>query len=266
MTTLPTRDRDALLEAVLSLALRAGQAILTIYAGDFAVRAKADRSPVTDADEAAETIIVSGLAMLTPNWPVVAEERVARGETWGLAPALSGQPFWLVDPLDGTKEFVHRRDEFSVNIALIENAKPTLGVLHAPVTGVSYATAGADRVLRIDAQGNRQPITARFPGDGLEVLTSRSHGSAADAAWLAGVAVKRVTATGSALKFARIAEGLADAYPRFGPTSEWDTAAGQAILVAAGGSVRAPDGAALTYGKPDFRNSGFIARGRERSG
>jgi 3'(2'), 5'-bisphosphate nucleotidase len=261
MTATQTRDRDALLDAVLALAIRAGQVIRAIYAGDFAVRAKADRSPVTDADEAAETIIVTGLALLTPDWPVVAEERFARG----LTPALSGQPFWLVDPLDGTKEFVNRRDDFSVNIALIEGARPTLGVLHAPVTGLSHATAGGV-ALRIDPQGNRQAIKARYPSGGLDVLTSRSHVTDGDATWLAGNTVQRVTAAGSALKFARIAEGLADAYPRFGPTSEWDTAAGQAILVAAGGSVRAPDGAELTYGKPDFRNNGFIARGREPAG
>ncbi len=249
-----------LADAIVALAHKAGRAILEIYATDFAARAKADRSPVTDADEAAERIILAGLARLSPALPVVAEESVARGAV----PAVGATPFWLVDPLDGTREFIDRNGEFTVNIALVADRRPVLGVVHLPATGTTYLGAGPAHAFRIDADGSRRAIAARRPAaEGYEVVMSRSHRDAETEAWLRGVKVTSIVHAGSALKFGRLAEGAADLYPRLGPTSEWDTAAGQAVLTAAGGSVRTLDGAGLTYGKPGFRNPGFIARGRD---
>ncbi len=247
--------------SLLGLAYRAADAIMAIYATPFETRAKDDRSPVTDADEAAEAVILSGLASLTPGLPVVAEEAAARGEI----PDVAGGRFWLVDPLDGTREFIKRNGEFTVNIALIEQGVPVLGVVLTPVDGVAYlATAqGATRHRsRMDAVG--EPIAARrVPAAGAVAMTSRSHPEAEAEAWLAGQQVASRMEAGSSLKFCRIAEGLADLYPRFAKISEWDTAAGQAVLEAAGGSVRDLEGQRLRYGKPAFRNSSFIARGRD---
>lgn len=257
------RRRALWADALGELARQAGRAILAIYATPFAVRAKDDRSPVTDADEAAEEIILAGLAKLDAGIPIVAEERVAKGHAPPLA-ARAEAPFWLVDPLDGTREFVNRNGEFTVNIALIENRRPTLGVLHLPVGDVTYTGAGPGRAFRAEAGGAPRPIAARRPpADGCVALVSRSHGHPGDEAWLRSVPVRERLVGGSALKFARLAEGVADVYPRFGATYEWDTAAGQALLAAAGGSVRTPGGAEFLYGKPDFRNGGFIARGRD---
>jgi 3'(2'), 5'-bisphosphate nucleotidase len=257
------RRRAAWPPALAEIARLAGRAIMQVYATPFDVRAKADRSPVTDADEAAEEIILAALAELDPAIPVIAEERVAKG----LAPPLAARaegPFWLVDPLDGTSEFVSRNGEFTVNIALVENRRPSLGVIHLPVGDITYTGAGPGRAFRAEAGGKPAPIAARrAPAEGCVALVSRSHLHPGDEAWLAKFPVRRRAVSGSSLKFARLAEGAADIYPRFGPTMEWDTAAGQAVLVAAGGSVRAPDGSELLYAKPDFRNGGFIARGRD---
>jgi 3'(2'), 5'-bisphosphate nucleotidase len=239
-----------LLDLAVGAAHRAGEEILRIYASDFAVAHKDDKTPVTEADHAAQRLIVAALA--PTGIPIVAEE--------ASLPAGGAPPrFWLVDPLDGTKEFVARRGEFSVNIALVEGDRPVLGVVYAPVTRVTYAAAEG-RPTR-----DGRPIAARAAPPALVVVHSRSHSDSARLqAWLDGnrIAVAERMVAGSAIKFGLIAEGRADLYPRLGPTCEWDTAAGQAILEAAGGAVTGLDGAPLRYGKEGFLNEGFVARGR----
>ena len=255
-------DFATLLEPVRALALEAGHLILGVYHSDFAVRAKDDRSPVTAADEVAERAILAGLRRLTPDLPIVAEEEAAAGRI----PVVGAGPFWLVDPLDGTKEFIKRNGEFTVNIALVVAGRPVLGVVHAPVPGKTWvgATLGG-AVARLDQPDQPgRAIAARLPPDeGLTVIASRSHNDpAALASWLAGRRVAAETSAGSSLKFCLVAEGLADLYPRFGRTMEWDTAAGHAVLLAAGGQVTTLDGAPLLYGKAGFENPHFVARGR----
>jgi 3'(2'), 5'-bisphosphate nucleotidase len=248
---------EPLLEPLAELARRAGAAILRVYATDFDVRHKADRSPVTDADLQAETIIVVALAELTPQVPVVSEEAASESA----APEV-GHTFWLVDPLDGTREFVRRNGEFTVNIALVERHRAVLGVIYAPALQRLYAgSAGAGSFLEVD--GRRRPIACRRPPpEGLAVVTSRSHQE--PAAWqtlLRGRPVASHARAGSSLKFGMVAAGEADAYPRTGRTWEWDTAAGQAIVSAAGGSVTDAAGVELRYGKPGFANPAFVACG-----
>ncbi len=250
-------DTSRLLPEIVALTERAGALILEHYKGDVAVRAKADASPVTVADEAAEALIVEGLARLTPEIAVVAEETVAGGHV----PELDERPFWLVDPLDGTKEFLSRNGEFTVNIALIEGREPVLGVVLAPALGkVWWGARGRGAMLR--AEGKERAIAARRPpADGLIAVASRSHIDPATEAFLDRAGVAERISAGSSLKFCLIAEGRADLYPRFGPTMEWDTAAGHAVLSAAGGRVTTKDGAPFTYRKAGFRNPEFIAYG-----
>jgi 3'(2'),5'-bisphosphate nucleotidase len=216
---------------------------------------------VTAADQAAEAIILAHLASAAPGVPVVAEEQAAAGG----APVVAGR-FFLVDPLDGTKEFVAGRDEFTVNIALVEHGVPVLGVVGAPALGRLFAGDVARRVafeLRAAAaslEPLRLPLKVRAtPPGGPVAVASRSHGSDATEAWLAAAGVAGRVSIGSSLKFCLLAAGEADVYPRFGPTMEWDTAAGHAVVLAAGGVVREPDGRPLRYGKPGFRNPSFIA-------
>ncbi len=259
--TVPTLPSpETLRQTCTELAREAGREIMRIYAGDLGVRDKADKSPVTDADHAAEAIIVAGLRALTPDVPVVAEEEMAAGRV----PVIGDGPFWLVDPLDGTKEFIKRNGEFTVNIALIENGKPTLGIVLAPASDTLWrgaAQLGADRSEHggpFEAIGTRTP-----PRHGLTACASRSHAIYSDLdTWFRreGLTVAERVQTGSSLKFCLIAEGKADIYPRFGPTNEWDTAAGQGVLEAAGGEVVTVDGEPLAYGKPGFGNPHFIAR------
>jgi 3'(2'), 5'-bisphosphate nucleotidase len=246
-----------LLPTLVALAERAGAVILEHYGGDIDVRAKADASPVTAADEAAEAVILEGLAKLTPSIPVVAEETVAAGGV----PELGGQPFWLVDPLDGTKEFLSRNGEFTVNIGLIEDGSPTLGVVFAPaICRVWWGAVGHGAWTRSD--GRERAIAARpRPAVGLIAVASRSHADPETEAYLDEVGATERISAGSSLKFCLIAEGRADLYPRFGPTMEWDTAAGHAVLRAAGGHITTRDGAPFLYRKPGFRNLGFIAFG-----
>jgi 3'(2'), 5'-bisphosphate nucleotidase len=249
-------------DACTAFARDAGQEIMRIYAGDLGARTKADKSPVTDADHAAEAIIVKGLRALTPDRPVVAEEEMAAGRT----PRLDGGPFWLVDPLDGTKEFIKRNGEFTVNIALIEQGRPALGVVLAPASDTLWRGAvglGADKS---ESGGAFHPIQVRVPPDhGLTACASRSTAIYSDLdIWFRnnGLTVAERTQAGSSLKFCLIAEGKADIYPRFGPTNEWDTAAGQGVLEAAGGEVVTTDDRPLRYGKPGFGNPHFIARSK----
>ena len=238
----------------------AGQAIMQVYATDFAVRGKADASPVTEADERAERIIVERLRALAPTIPVVAEEAVAAGQV----PEV-GEHFWLVDPLDGTKEFIGRNGEFTVNIALIERGVPVLGVVLAPALvagGRLYDGLVGQGAWVEDADG-RRPIHGRaVPPAGLTVLASRSHGDvAALERFLRGRKVAALANAGSSLKLCLLAAGEADLYPRLGRTMEWDIAAGHAVLLAAGGRVVTLRGEPLRYGKPGFENPHFVAEG-----
>lgn len=249
-----------LLPTVRTIAHEAGQVILRFYNDRHDVATKPDGSPVTQADHAAEAVILPALHHLTPGVPVVAEEEVAAGRI----PDVSGGRFWLVDPLDGTREFLSRNGEFTVNIALVEGGVPVLGVVYAPATGDLYAGAGAGSAVHWIEGRHDYPISVRpAPAAGLTVVASRSHGDAGETdAFLAAFAVAERVSCGSSLKFCTLAAGKADLYPRFGPTSEWDTAAGHAVLLAAGGRVCAGTGAAaLGYGKPDFRNPSFVAYG-----
>ncbi|MBL8352193.1 MAG: 3'(2'),5'-bisphosphate nucleotidase CysQ [Burkholderiaceae bacterium] len=257
----PVPNVQDLLSSLCSLVREAGAVVMAVYATAFAVRGKSDASPVTEADERAEAVIVAGLARLTPEIPVVAEEAVAAGQV----PQL-GDRFWLVDPLDGTKEFIGRNGEFTVNIALIERGAPVLGVVFAPALGPQgrlFAGALGHGAWVEDANGHR-PIACRaVPSEGLTVVTSRSHGDAASLnAFLAGRKLASTIVTGSSLKLCLVAAGEADLYPRLGRTMEWDIAAGHAVLAAAGGNVRrVADGQSLTYGKAGFENPHFVAAG-----
>ena len=263
MSPAPLPSHEALREACTELARTAAQEIMRIYAGDLGERTKADKSPVTDADHVAEEIIVRGLRALTPDTPVVAEEEMAAGRV----PKLNGGPFWLVDPLDGTKEFIKRNGEFTVNIALIEDGRPTLGIVLAPATETLWRGAAGLGADKSDKGGAFTAITTRrAPPGGLVACASRSHAIYSDLdIWFRSnnlTVADRVQA-GSSLKFCLIAEGKADIYPRFGPTNEWDTAAGQGVLEAAGGEVVTTDGRPLAYGKPRFSNPHFIARTKD---
>ena len=255
-------DLERLLAVTFDAARRAGDAIMEIYADDFAIRRKDDASPVTLADERAEKLILAALAAATPDIPVIAEEQcAARG-----LPSAAADLFWLVDPLDGTKEFISRNGEFTVNIGLIEAGRPILGMVHVPALGVTYGGAGPGTARRWRGANAAEPITARTPPpEGLVVVHSRSHENNEKlAAFLVGKQVAEKRVCGSSVKFCQLAAGEADLYPRFGPTMEWDTAAGHAVLIAAGGSVTTLDGAAFRYGKEGCCNPGFIATGLSR--
>lgn len=257
-------DSDSLLSEAVRIAERAGRAISE--AGPGMVRAKADGSPLTEADQAAHRVIAGELARLTPHIPLLSEESPAevfdRRRAW--------KKFWLADPLDGTLEFLAGRDEFTVNIALIENNAPALGVVHAPRPGQTYFARNGGGGRRAFVCGeNQKPRALPALGAGkkdspaVTVLLSRSHHSRAARDFVrrlkATFTEVREVALGSSLKFCRIAEGAAQVYPRFGPTSEWDTAAAQCILESAGGSVTTLTGAPLRYNKDSLQNPHFIA-------
>ena len=250
-----------LLQAVTAIARAAGAAIMEVYGSDFAVHGKSDASPLTEADLRAEAIITPALRALLTGVPVIAEEAHARGEC-GQVELPGDAAFWLVDPLDGTREFVARNGEFTVNIALVRATEPVLGVVFAPALGLLYA-GGVGLGAWLEEHGERRALQCRpVPSQGLTVATSRVHGDrAAVDALLQGQAVASRVSAGSSLKFGLLASGQADVYPRYGRTMEWDTAAGHAVLVAAGGSVCDTAGRALRYGKPGFENPHFIARG-----
>ena len=252
------------LSVLIALAHDAGRAIMSIYASDFATRYKGDLSPVTEADELAERVILAGLAKHFPGVPVIAEEQVAAGHVPTIA-----ERFFLVDPLDGTKEFLSRNGEFTVNIAVIENSVPTSGVVYAPATrqmfwgesGKGAACAMISPDEHCTGHGFAGISVRAVPSDGLTVLASRSHRDAETEAYLSKLHVKSLISAGSSLKFCRVASGEADLYPRFGRTMEWDTAAGQAVLEAAGGKVLDVAGQPLRYGKVNrgYDNPAFIA-------
>jgi 3'(2'), 5'-bisphosphate nucleotidase len=244
-------------DAIIDIAREAGGVIMAVYATDFAVRGKSDASPVTEADERAEAVIVQRLRALTPDIPIVAEEAVAAGH----APAV-GRRFWLVDPLDGTREFASRNGEFTVNIALVDDGAPVLGVVLAPAIGRLFAGAVGHGAIAEQAGARRNIRCRAVPDAGLTVVASRSHGDAAALdAFLAGRRVASLVNSGSSLKLCLVAAGEADLYPRLGRTMEWDIAAGHAVLLAAGGRVTTLQGEPLRYGKPGFENPHFVAQG-----
>jgi 3'(2'), 5'-bisphosphate nucleotidase len=248
-----------LLPPIVSLAREAGEAILKIYKDvNPAVEYKRDNSPLTQADLASHGVIAAGLAELTPQWPVLSEESAEisfdERKTW--------EYFWMVDPLDGTREFLRRNGEFTVNIALMKNGQPILGVVYAPVTGQMYYAARGAGAFRADGAA-ALPIRAARAGTGVvRVVVSRSHGSGEENLdrFVANAEKCEFIPMGSSLKFCLVAEGAADVYPRTGPTMEWDTAAAQCIVEEAGGSVTDLDGNSMIYNKPVLLNPGFVAR------
>jgi len=262
---LPTLDPAAcagLLDALTAIAADASAAIRRA-AGDAAVRHKADGSPVTAADEAAEAVIRDGLLRLAPFIPIISEEQAAREKPKPLGPSGS---YFLVDPLDGTREFIAGRGEYTVNIAVVTDGTPLLGIIAAPTLGLLWrgiVGRGADRIAFADGKSSKpSAIRVRARADHeLVILASRSHLEARTRAYMDRFPQAKVVQCGSSIKFCRLAEGAADLYPRLAPTHDWDIAAGHAILVAAGGQVSAPDGAPLAYGSADLLIPEFLASG-----
>ena len=268
-------SHGALRQPAIALAEAAGRAIMAVYAQDFAVERKDDRSPLTEADLASHHLLVAGLEALTPDIPVLSEESAA------LDPAVrrAWPRLWLVDPLDGTREFVKKNGEFCVCIALVERGAPLIGVVHAPVTGVTWSAAAGEGAWRREAGGDDLALATRAVGSstafaaldiapgssssppaGLRVAASRSHVDPRTAALLERLPAPERVPMGSALKFGLLAEGRLDLYPRFGPTSEWDTAAGQCLVEAVGGAVLDLDGRPLRYNQRDtLLNGDFVA-------
>ena len=250
-------EHRALLDAVIKISRSAGAAIMQIYATDFSVRGKEDSSPVTEADEKAEAVILAALRELTPDIPIVAEEAVAAGEK-----VEPGDIFWLVDPLDGTKEFVNRNGEFTVNIALIEKGVPVLGVVFAPAIDRLFAGASGQGA-HLEEGGSRRIIQVRqVPDVGYTVVASRSHSDPEElTTFLGDKPIAELRNAGSSLKICLVAAGEADLYPRLGRTMEWDIAAGHAVVDAAGGHLTDLVGKEMGYGKPIFENPHFVVRG-----
>jgi 3'(2'), 5'-bisphosphate nucleotidase len=248
-----------LLANVVKLAQRAGDAILSVYSEQFEVTHKTDHSPLTIADLRSHEIITQGLRALTPDLPVLSEE----ASDISFEQRRQWTRYWLVDPLDGTKEFVSRNGEFTVNIALIDDHAPVLGVVHVPVTSTTYTGAtGIGAFKQVDGQAST-PLRVREPASSpLRIVGSRSHRGDSLDRYLPKLGPYELVAIGSSLKFCLVAEGSADFYPRFGPTSEWDTAAAQAVVEAAGGAVVETNGERLRYNtKADLLNPHFLVYG-----
>ena len=251
-----TLCNDPLLAALIAVARQAGDKILEFQGAGIQAEWKGDGSPVTAADQAAEALILPVLKRLAPDVPIVSEENAASHSL--VAP----DRFWLVDPLDGTKEFLKtdNRGAFTVNIALIEACLPTLGLVYAPALNRLFVGQG-NQAFTEDSAGHRRLQIRAVPASGPVALASASHRDAETTAWLAARGIDQTQSIGSSLKFCLLAAGEADVYPRFGPTMEWDTAAGDAVLRAAGGRVETLDGKPYPYAKADYRNGPFIARG-----
>ena len=247
-------DHQSLIKALAPVARQAGAAIMAIHSRGVIADTKGDGSPVTEADRAAETIILEALAKIAPDITIISEENT---ESHALA---APDRFFLVDPLDGTKEFlkVDGKGAFTVNIALVENGVPVAGVVYAPALDRMFAGSAESGAFE-----DESPITVRdIPSSGPVAVASASHRDETTNQWLADNDITETVSIGSSLKFCLLAAGEADIYPRFSPTMEWDTAAGDAVLRAAGGRVRKPDGTAFLYGKPEYRNGAFVARGK----
>lgn len=260
MTT-PNLD---LVNALLPVTLAAGRATLAVRARGAAVMEKDDKSPVTEADQRAEAMIIAAVLAEVPDWSVVAEEAAAAGEL----PASLTEHFWLIDPLDGTKEFIKGGTDFTVNIGLIKGDTPVLGIVYAPARGRLFYGAVGHGAFEADVEANAvgpaRPLrVATADTEALNVVASKSHRDEQTDSYLAQKNVGKLVSAGSSLKFCLVASGEADLYPRFGPTCEWDTAAGHAVVNAAGGRVTQPDGSPFVYAKKDskFLNTGFIVFG-----
>ena len=254
-------DHERLLEVMRRLAIEAGERILDVYGRlEMETRTKSDHSPVTEADEAADAHISAGLRAAFPDVPLVTEEQAATH-------AERAVTFLTVDPLDGTKEFVQRRGDFTVNIALVEDGVPVRGIVYAPAKGRMFFTDASGRsveetgALAHDVVGETRAIGVAMPDNrALRIVASKSHRDADTDAYISNYATADIRSAGSSLKFCLVATGEADLYPRLGRTMEWDTAAGQAVLTGAGGEVvRFDDHEPLRYGKPGFENPFFIA-------
>ncbi|MEJ2183715.1 MAG: 3'(2'),5'-bisphosphate nucleotidase CysQ [Nitrospirota bacterium] len=257
-------QRGDLLQALIATAREAGQAVMEVYASTYEVSYKEDRSPLTTADKRSHEVIRARLRELTPDIPVLSEE----GRSIPYAQRRNWREFYLVDPLDGTKEFINRNGEFTVNIALLRENRPVAGVMDVPALGTTYYAEedrGAYR-LEGDAPPRRLSVRGEPDPEGLTVVASRSHATAALEDYLRRLHVKELVSRGSALKFALVAEGRADIYPRLGPTWEWDTAAGHAILLEAGGRVLDMEGNPLAYNKESLKHAGFLALGVHAQG
>lgn len=253
----------ALLEQVEQIAREAGAAIMAVYARDFPVLVKEDKSPLTEADAAAHEIITRRLKQMQPSLPILSEEAV--GDFSG--PDSSGS-YWLVDPLDGTKEFIKRNGEFTVNIALIKNGRAVLGVVYAPALNVAYLAAEGLGAFKVGADGIRATIRVaeHSAGSSWRVIGSRSHAGDSLAAFLQQLGAHELISMGSSLKLCLVAEGVADVYPRMGPTSLWDTAAAQCVVEQAGGSVMQLSGAPLSYAHPSaVLNPFFVVHGKSKA-
>jgi len=260
--TIAEPDLKSLLPPVERLVVEAGAAILEVYAAKHVVEYKADDSPITRADRAAHELLAAGLTRLTPAIPVLSEEAA---DQHARAVRAGWRQFWLVDPLDGTKEFISRNGEFTVNVALVRDHRPVLGVVGAPVLGLTYSGGAGIGAFVTEGSAAPRPIRVRAAADPPVVVGSRSHrGDSLDGV-LARLGAYQLRPMGSSLKFCLIAEGTADFYPRLGPTSEWDTAAAQAVLEAAGGAVTTLDGRPLRYNERDtLLNPHFMAYGDAR--
>lgn len=249
-------DLQFLTEQALTLARAAGREIMAIYEGDFEVTLKADQSPLTEADMASHRLIVKGLQALTPELPILSEE--AANIPW--KERREWHSFWLVDPIDGTKDFVNRSGEFTVNIALVQDGIPVAGVVTAPALEQEFwGIVGQGAWLH--EKGETRQLMVQEPPREVRVLASKNHMNQETQDFIKTLGPHRLVQAGSSLKFCRIAQGEADLYPRCGPTCEWDTGAAQAVLEAAGGRVRTFDGEPLRYGKEDFLNPYFVAAG-----
>ncbi|MEX0297945.1 MAG: 3'(2'),5'-bisphosphate nucleotidase CysQ [Kordiimonas sp.] len=258
-----TLNLDKLVTPLLEATLAAGDVVMEVYNSDFEVYGKADQSPVTEADRRGEEIITKALLEAAPGIPVVGEEAKSEGK----CPDISGGTFWLVDPLDGTKEFIKKGNDFTVNIGLIKDGNPVMGFVLAPVLKKMYwGITGKGAWIADVEKGellNKQEISTRKANpDALTIVASKSHRSTELEAYLKHFPSAKNVSIGSSLKLCLLATGEADLYPRLGPTCEWDTAAAHAVLLAAGGTVETPDGSALTYAKDlkTFLNPWFLCK------
>jgi 3'(2'), 5'-bisphosphate nucleotidase len=262
----PTLDAAAcavLMDELTDIGARAAQAIRD-WSGKCGIRSKADGSPVTAADEAAEAVIRDGIARIAPAVPIISEEHAAREKP--IVPTDAGASYLLVDPLDGTREFIAGSDEYTVNIAVVTDRVPILGVITAPASSLTWRGIVGRGAEKLEFAGGRissagRIHTRRRPAREPMVMVSRSHLEARTRSYVDGLAPVKLVHCGSSVKFCRLAEGSADLYPRLAPTHDWDIAAGHAVLAAAGGHVAAPDGTPLVYGSPELLIPGFIASG-----
>jgi len=248
---------SSILPDVIKIADEASEKVLHIYQSDFKVNYKEDHSPITAADIASHDIIVKGLRQISRDIPILSEE----GEEIPWEERKKWRRFWLIDPIDGTKDFTQRTGEFTVNIAMIEDGEPVMGVVTAPALKEAFWGIKGEGAHMRDRTGRVHRIRVAEPKDTLRVVASKNHLNEETRAFIDTLGAHETVQAGSSLKFCRIAEGHADIYPRMGPTSEWDTAAAHAVLVAAGGKVQTPEGQPLVYGKENILNPNFIAAG-----